>query len=282
MKNIEKNHFRSQIPLQSTDEVGELTVTFNMMVARIHNLIHSVYKAGMKEKEANFNALQSQINPHFLYNTLDTINAMALVAENEEISRMVVALGEMFKYATQQKEKLVTVGEELAHLQNYITIQNCRYGDRISFYIDIPDEIQQYSMIRLILQPLVENAVRHGLEHLPEGGAVWISGSLENETIRLTIRDNGKGIPAEKLRSIQAKLLNDDYEDGSGKASIGLSNVNERVKLYFGEKYGVFIDSQFGNGTVVTIVIPAITPGGYENYSSQVPRSSSSNPLKGI
>jgi two-component system sensor histidine kinase YesM len=257
MKNIERNEFRTEISVENTDEIGQLTVTFNHMVSRIRELINSVYKANIKEKEAQISALQAQINPHFLYNTLDTVNAMAMVEDNEEISRMIVALGEMFKYVTNQTDKIVTIKEEMEHLDNYITIQNYRFGDRIRITSDISEDIQQHNIIRLTLQPLVENAIQHGLEPIAEGGSIRLFAIKEPNAIRINIQDDGKGIPLDKLRAIQSRLLYNiqDIEEDNGKG-IGLLNVNERLKLYFGEEFGLYINSEYGKGTILSIVIP--------------------------
>ncbi|WP_240416204.1 cache domain-containing sensor histidine kinase [Paenibacillus periandrae] len=258
MKNIEKNNFHSNIQVTGHDEVSQLTVSFNLMVSRIRELIHSVYQSEIQEKEAHIMALQSQINPHFLYNTLGTINAMAMLSDNEDISRMVVALGDMFKYAMKQNGGFATIREEMEHLENYITIQQCRYGDRIQFCMDVPEALKELSIIRLVLQPLVENAIRHGLDPLPEGGTIWIHGEYVLETVRIHIRDNGRGIDPDKLMAIQSKLLS-RLQDGAHRSneSIGIYNVNERFKLYFGVEYGIYITSELGQGTTVSLVFPA-------------------------
>jgi two-component system sensor histidine kinase YesM len=257
MKNIERNEFRSGIPVGTSDEIGELTDNFNHMVSRIRELINSVYKANIKEKDAQISALQAQINPHFLYNTLDTVNAMAMVEEQEAISTMIVALGEMFKYSMNQNDKIVTVREELEHLDNYMTIQRCRFGERIQFVNEISEEIQRQYMIRLTLQPLVENAIQHGLESAAGGGTIRLSAVKETDRILIHIQDDGRGILLPKLQAIQARLqYNIPDTDEDRKKGIGLLNVHERLKLYFGEQYGLQIQSEYGSGTTVSIAIP--------------------------
>ncbi|TBL79147.1 cache domain-containing sensor histidine kinase [Paenibacillus thalictri] len=258
MRNIEKNDFQSNIAVAGRDEVGQLTISFNRMVSRIRELIHTVYRSEIQEKEAHIMALQSQINPHFLYNTLGTVNAMAMMSDNEEISKMVVALGDMFKYAMKQNGRLASIREEMEHLDNYMTIQRSRYGERIQFVIDIPVALMEFSTIRLVLQPLVENAIRHGLDPLPDGGTVWIRGQLDHDTIRMDIQDNGLGIEAEKLKAIQTRLLS-GVKDGTYRSgdSIGLFNVNARLKFYFGGAYGVDVSGGYGEGTTVTLLFPA-------------------------
>jgi two-component system sensor histidine kinase YesM len=258
MKEIQKNGFRSEIPVIGSDEIAQLSKTFNLMVTQVRELINNVYIAGIKEQEANLNALQAQINPHFLYNTLDTINAMAMVEGKDNISKMIIALGEMFKYTIRQNDQLATIAEEMIHLLHYISIQKNRYGDRILFILDIPDQIKYHHIIRLCLQPLVENAVFHGLEHLPSGGIVTIQGGLEQDAVRIFIKDNGVGIEPAKLKSIQTKLQFKGFEEEAGmRRSIGLFNVNERLQLYFGDSFGLLIDSTKGEGTTVTLKIPA-------------------------
>jgi two-component system sensor histidine kinase YesM len=259
MKNIERNEFRTEIAIGHTDEIGQLTVSFNHMVHRIRELINSVYLANIKEKEAQISALQAQINPHFLYNTLDTVNAMAMLEEHDSISRMIVALGEMFKYATNQNDKLVTLRDELEHLENYMTIQKCRFGDRIQFSNEIPEWILNNSMIRLTLQPLVENAIQHGLEPIAEGGTIRLFAVKELDKIRIQIEDDGRGVPADTLKRIQQQLRYSVYDSEAHRGrGIGLFNVNERLKLYFGEQYGISMQSEFGQGTSVSILIPSM------------------------
>jgi len=258
MANIIKHNFRSKIPVSGTDEVSHLTETFNFMTNRIRELIQTVYQVEIKEKEANLNALQAQINPHFLYNTLGTINAMAVVENQEEIGEMVVALGDMLQYAIRTKDKIVTIRDELTHVSCYITIQKTRFGSRLQYSAHVPEGIADNRLIRLSLQPLVENAISHGIERGSGAGSIQIIGKRAGDAIEITVSDDGAGIPEERLRDIQAWLSYQKLRESEEReTSIGLYNVNERLKLHFGEAYGITIRSEWGKGTEVTIRIPA-------------------------
>lgn len=258
MANIIKHNFRSKIPVSGMDEVSQLTETFNFMTNRIRELIQTVYQVEIKEKEANLNALQAQINPHFLYNTLGTINAMAVVENQEEIGEMVVALGEMLQYAIRTKDKVVTIRDELTHVSCYITIQKTRFGSRLQYSAHVTEDIADNRLIRLSLQPLVENAISHGIERGTGAGSIRIIGKRAGDAIEITVSDDGAGIPEGRLRDIQAWLSYQNLRASEEReTSIGLYNVNERLKLHFGEAYGITIRSEWGKGTEVAIRIPA-------------------------
>lgn len=218
------------------------------------------------DKQTELTALQSQINPHFLYNTLESIRGQALMDDNTEIARMVEALAAFFRYSISRKGNLVTLRDELANIDNYMMIQRYRFNNRFSMEIIIDDEDQvayDFLIPRLIIQPVVENAIFHGLEEKLEGGKVIIEVIVTEQNLIITISDNGKGIEREKLKMLNTRIRSRDIqlEDGGNNnqrnTGIALPNIHKRIQLLFGEEYGVNIYSTVGQGTDVEITIPA-------------------------
>ena len=217
------------------------------------------------DKQSELTALQSQINPHFLYNTLETIRGQALMDDNVEIARMVEALSSFFRYSISRKGNLVTLREELANINNYMLIQRYRFNNR--FFLEViidedDEEAYDYLIPKLIIQPVVENAIFHGLEERMEGGKVSIEVIVTETNLILTISDNGSGIDGAALKELNNRIhsSNMKLEDGNGKeqrnTGIALPNVHKRIQLLFGEEYGVNIYSTVGQGTDVEITIP--------------------------
>lgn len=212
-----------------------------------------------KEKERAFTqlrALQAQINPHFLYNTLEDIRSIALEYGVISIGEMTKALAKTFRYSI-SKENIVTVREEIDHIKSYAQIQNFRYGDRLSILYYIDETVMDCRMIKFILQPIIENAVSHGVEPKKGSGVVTVIGALKEGEIVFRIIDNGIGMAPEQLDKINADLA-DKRETSHG---IGLSNVDMRLKLYYGEPYGIRVESRQGEGTQVTVRLPYRTEG---------------------
>lgn len=228
-----------------------------MLQQQIHRAV------GSSGKEAELIALQSQINPHFLYNTLDMIRGQALIDENEEIANMVEALGAFFKYSISRRGEFITIREELNSLDNYMIIQRYRFNNRFELitYLDEQDQdLLDYYMPKLILQPVVENAVFHGLEDTKQYGKVEVEFIKTQTNIIITISDNGKGIADQKLEKIQASLGRnaEAAETAEGHTNVGLVNIQKRIQLLFGKGYGLNIYSTLGLGTDVEITIPII------------------------
>lgn len=251
MREVQQGNFDYRIDNKRSDEMGRLMETFNYMVFKIDMLIKEVYQEKLAQKNAELEALQSQINPHFLYNTLDTINWMLLEKKEYEISGIVVSLGEMMKYAISRSSRTVALREEIRHVSNYLLIQKERMEDKLEYEIDIPDRYESVQVPRLILQPLVENAIIHGIE---TGGKVRIR-AYECETdggCWLEVSDNGAGMEEEQLK----RLRDGTTEPRMDHRSIGVQNVNKRIKLYYGEECGLNIESRLGEGTVIRFCIP--------------------------
>jgi two-component system sensor histidine kinase YesM len=234
----------------SMDEVGQLQRTFRMMIRQIDELITENYKKQLTIKETQFRALQAQINPHFLYNTLDSINWLAKVNGQQEISNMVEALGHLFRHSISITDTLVTVEQELVIAFHYITIQRCRFEDRLLFRTDVPEAFLQHPIPKLTLQPLLENAIHYGLEPLIEPCLISIRAYEKEGKLVLLVADEGQGMAPERLDEVRRG----DYV--SAGRGIGLKNIDERIKLAFGDGYGIEIESSPGAGTKVYITLP--------------------------
>ena len=228
------------------------------MAEEIDRLVNQVYSVELKEKEAAIKALQAQINPHFLYNTLDMIKSMAELNGALQVSEMIMALSKLFRYATHTDGVLVTIREELENLSSYMTIVNARFGGRIEFAARVPEELLTESIVKVCLQPLVENAISHGLGRGRAGGRIAVTVEKENGIITVTVEDNGGGILPDRLEEIRNRLERKEHvEEESGRGHVGLKNIHDRIRLYYGETYGIVIDSFPERGTVVTLSYPS-------------------------
>lgn len=208
-------------------------------------------------KRAQAVALQSQINPHFLNNTLETINwtAIELLGRKNEISEMTGGLAKMLRMTLENSDTVVAIREEVQHCKYYLEIQQKRYEDKFEVIWKIPEDVLEYKIIRIILQPLVENAIYHGIKPLSEKGILVISGSMHDEEVELSVSDTGLGMTEEELTNLRHNMANDMIKESK---HIGVTNVNQRIKLYFGEEYGVSIESKEGVGTKATVHIPRV------------------------
>ncbi|MDG0811284.1 sensor histidine kinase [Cohnella rhizosphaerae] len=251
MKKVERGDLQTNIRTDRQDEVGLLSNSFDRMLQRLNDSIQTTYELHIREQQAELKALQAQIRPHFLYNTLDAINWMLIEREQYEVSEVIQALGEMLRYTIRGSEsQRVPLREEVRQLANYLTIQSVRFEERLSWSIDIDAGLSELPIPKLLLQPIVENAVVHGIESRTEGGIVRIRGERYGSLARIVVEDNGQGIPADRL----AALLRDDGPATGG--SIGLLNVERRLKLAYGEEAGLEVESEPGSGTRVAIRLP--------------------------
>ncbi len=234
------------------DEMHRLIEAFNVMAAHIQNLIEEVYKRNLTLAQTEMQLVRSQINPHFVYNTLETIRAEAYLHGQYAIADMTTLLGKTLRYGITRQGDCVTVETELAHLQDYIALQQMRLGQRLNVLVSVPEELRGCYMIRLALQPLVENAIHHGLPSGDETGLIRVLGYQENGDLFFSVSDNGGGIAPEELARLQDYIagLNSDY------TSIGLRNTHCRLELFFGKPYGLSIRSVPGRGTSVTLRMP--------------------------
>lgn len=235
------------------DELSELMASFMALTDRINYLIHEVYEKQMELGQTQLQLLRSQVNPHFLYNTLETIRTKAYLSNQNDLSDMALYLANLLRYAVSSPEELVTVRQEVEKLQDYLKLQKLLYRDRFVVHVNIEPSILECRMQKLLLQPLVENAIHHGISRMESGGVIDVLGYWSDQTIHLSIADNGQGIDADSLDALRA------YMDGQNArfTNIGLKNVHRRIQLYHGEAYGVTIVSQQDRGTMVSIRLPA-------------------------
>jgi two-component system sensor histidine kinase YesM len=232
------------------DEIGDLQHNFYIMLDKINELIKENYTKQLLIKETEYKALQSQINPHFLYNTLDSINWLARVNDQKKISNMVEALGNMLRNIISKKAPLITIKEELEIIEHYITIQKYRYGDRLSFKLDYDESLEMSRIPKLTIQPLVENSIQHGLEEMTTKCNILVQVTQKKGLLQILILDNGPGMDEETIKHIYNGNIK---PKGSG---IGLYNINERIRLMFREGCHVKVLSKKGLGTKIKIVLP--------------------------
>ncbi|WP_373231427.1 sensor histidine kinase [Cohnella sp.] len=253
MKKVEKGDFNTRVEVESTDEIGKLSRSFNLMIGKIKDLMGQILQEQEMKRISELKAMQAQIHPHFLYNTLDSIIWMAEMGKMAEVVKMTSALAKLFRSSISKGDELVPVAVELEHIHNYLTIQNIRYKNKFTYSIEVDPSIYESKTLKLVLQPLIENAIYHGLKQQAVIGHITITGRRENGDIVLQVTDDGVGMSEEQLMALEDKLRK--REEGKG---VGLENVNNRIRLYFGESYGLDIISELDEGTTVTLRIPEI------------------------
>lgn len=248
------------IPVSRQDEIGVLQKSFGEMIARNQLLVAQEYRSKIEKRDAQISALQAQINPHFLNNTLQAIGGIALKKQAPEIYNITVALSDIMRYSLNFSKEMVRLKEEIHYLYSYLTIQNQRFGNRIEFSAEVTEEAENCLIPKLILQPLLENSFEHGLINRSGSWKIKMTGEVTpNGDLLLTVEDNGLGISPEKLAQIRERLSSDAENALGAGAHIGLCNVDSRIRLkYPGENYGVSIDSTEGQGTVVKVLMKAV------------------------
>lgn len=274
MKMVQKDNRIVYIDDERNDEIGFLNQTFNEMSREINHLVTWVYREQITRKEAELKALQSQINPHFLFNTLESINWMAQLNKVPEISRIVTDLSDLMEASIGRDDRLITVEEEFKYSDKYISLLKARFEDKIEFEKEISDGAGEVKIPRLLIQPLVENAVYHGIEKLRGKGKISLKAFIENDMLVIIVMDSGPGIDGTELSALNRMLSmdNDSYFKMLGskhRKSIGIENVNRRIKLFYGDKYGVKIESEQGSFTKVIVNIPLNWDQPAEGYYVQ-------------
>ena len=252
---ISKGDFSVQTQVHTNDELTSLATSINDMSGKLEVMVDQIKEDERKMRYAELRLLQEQINPHFLYNTLDTIVWLIEGNDPDKAVDMVVSLSEFFRLVLSKGKEYISIHDEELHIQSYLKIQQVRYRDILEYDIQIDPSLYPYRILKLTLQPLVENSLYHGIKYKRAKGKISVSGVLEKEQIHLKVEDNGIGMTPEELEKLRAEISRPCKETEAG---FGLANVNERIRMNFGPEYGMTINSEKDKGTVVDIWIPAI------------------------
>ena len=256
MQHLQDGDLNVQLPsIQQGDEVEEVYRNFNFMVEEVRRLVTEQFQLGKDVRVAELRALQAQINPHFLYNTLDLINWIAMDYGADAIERIAWNLARFYRLSLNRGRDLISIGEEVEHVQVYVNIQKFHYDDAVHLEVDVPEELKSLACLNIILQPFVENAILHGIGERAEikQCSIAIKVRRQGEDILFMVTDDGPGMTPQQMEEAVAQNINQI------KGGYGIKNINFRVKLCFGEKYGVRYESVLGEGTTAYILIPAMT-----------------------
>jgi len=270
MKDVEKGKLDTQIAIGSKDEIGYLAQSFSTMCAKLSEYIQNVYVFEIKTKTAELNALQAQIDPHFLFNTLESISMTAQINKDYQTAKMIHILGNMFRWNIKTKGIIVGLREEVEYVRSYIELQMLRYDHAFNVEIHLDSEIMRLGVLKLSLQPIVENAIQHGMGEKTSGGHIVIDGRIQDQKLILRVTDNGKGMDAARIEEIRATLTK-EYS-ASEPGNIGLCNVHQRNSILFGEGYGIRIESSVGHGTQVELTFPVMSKEEMESYVQGIHR----------
>ncbi len=258
---IAEGNFSDRARMQTEDELEVLSDSVNDMSENLEVMVHQIKEDERKMRRAELRLLQEQINPHLLYNTLDTIVWLIEGDDPDKAVDIVVALSEFFRMVLSKGKEYISIREEEAHIRGYLEIQQVRYQDILDYEIAIDPELYQYRILKLTLQPLVENSLYHGIKYKRAKGKIWVTGTMQRgalpggDRILLCVQDNGAGMDSEEVERLQAEIQKPCKETEKG---FGLANVNERIRMNFGMEYGMTIESEKGSGTKVSILIPAV------------------------
>ncbi|RGS17786.1 cache domain-containing sensor histidine kinase [Blautia obeum] len=257
MKKVQEGDFSvSDVVVDSKNEIGSLTKSFDVMTHRIHELMEQNVHEQEEKRKSELKALQSQINPHFLYNTLDSIIWMSEGKKNEEVVLMTASLARLLRQSISNEDEVVPIANEVEYARGYLTIQKMRYKDKLEFQIEVDSSILYIPLIKLVLQPIIENAIYHGLKYKESKGLLIVKGFMKDGNAVLQVIDDGVGMDEETLAHIYDKHKVNYHSNG-----VGVYNVQKRLKLYYGEDYGITYTSELGKGTTATITIPGRQEG---------------------
>lgn len=257
MKKVQEGDFSvSDVVVDSKNEIGSLTKSFDVMTHRIHELMEQNVHEQEEKRKSELKALQSQIKPHFLYNTLDSIIWMAEGKKNEEVVLMTASLARLLRQSISNEDEVVPIANEVEYARGYLTIQKMRYKDKLEFQIEVDSSILYIPLIKLVLQPIIENAIYHGLKYKESKGLLIVKGFMKDGNAVLQVIDDGVGMDEETLAHIYDKHKVNYHSNG-----VGVYNVQKRLKLYYGEDYGITYTSELGKGTTATITIPGRQEG---------------------
>lgn len=253
MVHVQKGHFdNAEFSVNGKNEIANLGQSFNIMTGRIQNLMEENIQEQKEKRKNELRALQSQINPHFLYNTLDSIIWMAEGGKKDEVVLMTSSLAKLLRQSISNEKEFVTIAQEIAYTQSYLTIQKMRYRDQLEYMVDVDQEIMQAEIVKLVIQPLVENAIYHGIKYLEHKGMIAVMGGRVGDEIHLIVQDNGVGME----RDVLCHIL-EPKAPGVKSNRVGVYNVHHRLQLHYGPGYGLRYESTPGIGTTVYVIIPA-------------------------
>ena len=254
---ITKNDLQVLLSRENVDEITELGMSFNILTGKIRELLDSKVKEQENLKKAELKALQAQINPHFLYNTLDTIVWMSESNQPGQVIEIVKALSSFFRIALSRGKDWISIRQEIEHVRSYLLIQKIRYRDILDYEIEVDENVLDGTILKLTLQPIVENALYHGIKNKRNGGTIRVRvRKADHNLVLLDVQDDGVGFTPFKLSQIQAAVANDSDEILQSESGFGLKNVHKRIQLYYGNQYGLSVESQYQKGTRVTVAIP--------------------------
>lgn len=257
MERVQEGDFSvSDVVVDYENEIGSLTTSFNVMTHRIQELMEQNIREQEAKRKSELKALQSQINPHFLYNTLDSIIWMAEGKKNEEVVLMTASLARLLRQSISNEDEVVSIGKEVEYARSYLTIQKMRYKDKLEFEIAVEASILHIPLIKLVLQPIIENAIYHGLKYKESKGFLQVKGFMKDGNAVLQVIDDGVGMDQETLDHIYEKHKVNYRSNG-----VGVYNVQKRLQLYYGSEYGITYESHLGEGTIATITIPGRQEG---------------------
>ena len=256
LEKFSRGDFAVRLKENRCDEIGKLNRIFNKAIKEINELMQKVTQSEILNKEMEFKTLQSQMNPHFLYNTLDAINWLAFKEKQTEICNLVAAISSLIRASISNKKSIITIEQELDYVKNYIYINHIRYKDRFDIIYDIDESLLKQAVPKLIIQPIVENAIIHGIENSKNKTLLYISVKCENECIVIIVKDTGIGMTDEKVSELLKEPLNAEGDEQKAHTNLGLYAVHKRIQLMYGDLYGLTVHSQAGEGTTVTLHIP--------------------------
>lgn len=258
MVQVTKGDLETEILIQSNNEIGQLALMFNRMTRRIQELLQKNKEAERRKRKSELEALQAQINPHFLYNTLDSIVWMAEAGNNQEVVKMTSSLAKLFRISINRGAEYITLSQELEHVESYLIIQKMRYGDKLTYHIEADSSVLSVRVIKIMIQPIVENAIYHGIKAMAGAGHINVSVHDSGDKIRIDVADNGVGMadPESYLRS------------ENPNSGVGLWNVDQRIKLYYGQDYGLIVESELYVGTTVSFFLPRFTEGEVTDHEA--------------
>ncbi|MNF94105.1 Sensor histidine kinase YpdA [compost metagenome] len=242
-------------------EVEQLSSRFNLMLDKIRQLMKQIVIEQESKRKYEFETLQAQINPHFLYNTLNAVVRMVGMSRNDEVITMITSLSKLFRISLSKGNTSIPVSEELEHARHYLTIQQMRYKNKFKFMIEADEEALSCYTLKLVLQPLIENAIVHGIEYMVDEGEIRIRASVHGDQLMLEVADNGIGMSQQQLDSILSNRAAKTVSSGSG-SGVAVRNVNDRIELYYGPQYGLAFDSELEEGTTVRVAIPVVRSSG--------------------